>query len=349
MKKSAVAAAVFLLAAGVALASWYDDYDAGLNAIRKGQWAVAVQRMSAAINANGTENDRARTYGNIFISYHPYYYRGVANLNLGRYEAAIHDFEQARGVGEVDQGSIETLMQRARTKLDASQTPPPQPQPQPVVPTPQPRPPQPQPVVPTPQPVVPSIDPALRQRARAAIDDAKRHLDAAKNRRAAGTLPYNDAVKAIADANTRAALAKSNDDLNAAIALAGNATLMADAAQPPNVPQPQPPTRNERAGRLILAETNKLVHRALTNYFDGEFEAASSDFTRLTQEMPNNAWVWAFLGASQYSQYAFEADEKYRMSAMESFRQAKRLRKWKDGLPSRYFSRRIRRVFDSAG
>ena len=345
MKKSAVAAAVVLLAAGVALASWYDDYDAGLNAIRKGQWSVAVQRMSAAISANGTENDRARTYGNIFISYHPYYYRGVANLNLGKYEAAVHDFEQARGVGEVDQGSIETLMQRARTKLEASQTPPPQPQPQP-----QPVPPTPQPRV-QPQPVAPSIDPALRQRARSAIEDAKRHLDAAKNRKAAGTQPYNDAVKAIADANTRSELAKSNDDLNAAIALAGNATMLADAAQPPNVPRPivPPPTKNERAGTLILGETSKLVHRALTNYFEGEFEAASSDFLRLTQEMPNNGWVWAFLGASQYSQYAFEADEKYRISAMESFRQAKRLRNWKGGLPSRYFSKRIRRVFESAG
>ena len=345
MKKCAVAAIAFLLAAGVALASWYDDYDAGLNAIRKGQWAVAVQRMTAAINANSTENDRARTYGNIFISYHPYYYRGVANLNLGKYEAAIHDFDQARGVGEVDQGSIETLMQRARTKLEASKTP----EPQPVTPQPQPvKPPIPVPT-PQPQPVTPSIDPALRQRARAAIDDAKSHLDAARNRRAGGTQPYNDAVKSLADANTRASLAKSNEELNAAITLAGNAKMMADLAQPPNVPQPQPPSKERRATTLIFSDSAPLVHQALTNYFAGEFEAATADFSKLTQQMPRNAWVWAFLGASQYSQYAFEADEKYKLEAMESFRQAHRLRNWKDGLPSRYFSKRIRRVFDTAG
>jgi len=339
MRNCAVSAIAFLLAAGVALASWYDDYDAGVNAIRKGQWSVAVQRMTAAINANPTEHDRARTYGNIFISNHPYYYRGVANLNLGKYEQAIHDFEQARGVGEVDQGSIETLMQRARTKLDASKPPP-------VTDT----------VVttttavtithPPPPPPPPSIDPALRQRARAAIDDAKRHLDEAKNRKAGGTQPYNDAVKAIADANTRSALAKSNDDLNAAIAIAGNAAMMADAAQPLSIQQQ---TKETGANKIILGPTDRLVHRALTNYFAGEFDAASSDFMKLTEQMPKNAWVWAFLGASQYSQYAFEADEKYRMSAMESFRQAKRLHNWKDGLPSRYFSKRIRRVFDSAG
>lgn len=346
MKTCAVAAMALLLAAGIAFASWYDDYDAGINAVRRGQWAVVVQRMTAAIGANPNENDRARTYGAIFISYHPYYYRGVANLNLGKYEQAIHDFEQASGVGEVDQGSIETLMQRARTKLEASRTP--EPQPQPVVPTPQPQPVRPQPVVPTPQPVAPAIDPALRQRARAAIDEAKRHLDAAKNRRAAGTQPYNQALQAIADANTRSAVAKSNDDLNAAIALAGNATMMADAAQPPNVPQP-PPTKENRATSLIFAESNRLVHRALVNYFNGEFDAASSDFSKLSRDMPTNAWVWAFLGASQYSQYAFEADEKYKVQALESFRQAKRLRAWKDGLPSRYFSKRIRRVFENAG
>ncbi|HKO59453.1 MAG TPA: hypothetical protein VJ276_26530 [Thermoanaerobaculia bacterium] len=65
--------------------------------------------------------------------------------------------------------------------------------------------------------------------------------------------------------------------------------------------------------------------------------------------MPSNAWIWAFLGASQYSLYAFEADESYRTAAMASFRKAKQLRKWNGGLPDKYFSKRIRAVFANAG
>src|SRR6059058_3702564 len=148
-----------LLTASAALASWYDDYDDGLKAARNGQWSAVIQKMSAAINVNPKENDKARTYGAIFINYHPYYYRGVAYLNTGKYEQAISDFERTSGAGPEDLGSIETLMSRAKGKLAQGSTPPetqPQPAPQPrVVPVP----------VPVPvQPVAPSIDPALRQR-----------------------------------------------------------------------------------------------------------------------------------------------------------------------------------------
>ncbi|HKO59040.1 MAG TPA: hypothetical protein VJ276_24450, partial [Thermoanaerobaculia bacterium] len=135
-----------LLGAGSALASWYDDYDAGLGAARKGNWAAVVQKMTAAIRGNGNEGDKTRTYGAIFISYHPYYYRGIANLNLGNYEAAVSDLEKAGGRGELDLGSIETQMQRAKAKIEAANSTP-EPQPPAPVPAPQPRVP-----VPVPQP-----------------------------------------------------------------------------------------------------------------------------------------------------------------------------------------------------
>src|SRR5713226_1821849 len=91
-----------LVGVGVATASWYDDYNAGIAAVRKGQWAVVIQKMTAAINANPKENDNARTYGNIFINYHPYYYRGLAYLRTGKYDLAISDLEKTSGPGEVD-------------------------------------------------------------------------------------------------------------------------------------------------------------------------------------------------------------------------------------------------------
>jgi hypothetical protein len=98
----------------------------------------------------------------------------------------------------------------------------------------------------------------------------------------------------------------------------------------------------------VLGDTAKRLRSALESYFSGEFEDASSQFTRLSQEMPKNGWIWAFLGASQYSRYAFEADESYKSAAMQSFRKAKHYHSWKNGLPQKYFSKRIRNVFLSA-
>lgn len=339
-----------LFVASSALASWYDDYDAGLNAARKGQWSTVVQRMSAAIASNGRENDRARTYGAIFINYHPYYYRAVAYLNLGKYEQAVKDFEQAQGVGEENMGSIETLMSRAKSKLEAAQTP----EPQPAAPVPQPRV-QPQPV-PVPQPAAPVMDPALRSRVQATINGANGALANARNRKAASAPQYAQAVSSLTEANGRFATAKSNDDLNAALALASNASILADNAVAPGEPAKPPvqiahvppPTRPVAASSIVMGDTTRRVRQALESYFRGDFDEAQSAFERLSTEMPKNGWIFAFLGASQYSRYAFETDEKYKTAAMESFKKAKSLHTFRNGLPQKYFSKRIRKVFDSA-
>lgn len=335
-----------LLAASAAFASWYDDYDDGLKAARNGQWSAVIQKMTTAINGNPKENDKARTYGAIFINYHPYYYRAIAYLNTGKYEQAVSDFEKASGPGEENLGSIETLMSRAKGKLAQASTPPPEPQP----PAPQPR------VVPTPvpvpvQPAAPTIDPALRQRANAEINQAKTRLAAAMQRKAGNTPQYAQATQALTDALTKSGNARSNDDLNAAIASAQNAATIADLAPAPGAPIPTPvpvPTRPTQASAVVLADSTKRVRDALESYFSGEFEEATRKFSSLSHDMPTNGYIWAFLGASQYSQYAFEADDSFKDEAMKSFRKAKSLRKWNGGLPPKYFSRRIRKVFDSA-
>jgi tetratricopeptide (TPR) repeat protein len=339
---------VLLLAATAAFASWYDDYDDGLKAARSGQWSTVISKMSAAINGNPKENDKARSYGAIFINYHPYYYRGVAYLNTGKYEQAISDFEKASGLGEENLGSIETLMSRAKGKLaQASAPPPPEPQP----PAPQPR------VVPAPvpvpvQPAAPSIDPALRQRANAEINQAKTRLAAAMQRKAGNTQQYGQATQALTDALTKIGNARSNDDLNAAIASAQNAATIADLAPAPGAPAPPPQpvisTRPVQATNAVFADSTRRVRDALESYFNGEFDDATKKFSSLSHDMPTNGYIWAFLGASQYSQYAFEADDTFKDEAMKSFRKAKNLRKWNGGLPPKYFSRRIRKVFDSA-
>jgi tetratricopeptide (TPR) repeat protein len=344
-------AVVIVLAATAALASWYDDYDQGLDAVRRGQWQTVVAKMTAAINGNSKENDKARTYGAIFINYHPYYYRGVAHLNLGHYEQAVADFERTSGPGPEDLGNIDTLMGKAKSKLAAATapepTPQPQPQPQPVRPAPVPLP------VPAPvQPAAPSIDPGLRQQVTNEINNARGRMGAAQQRKASGAPQFAQATQALADANTRSATAKSNDDLRAALASAQNAALLFDAAAAPaavaTVPAPVPqPSRPTAASSLVLGDTSRRVRSALQQYFNGEFEEAARAFQSLSGELPNNGWIYAFLGASQYSVYAFETDENYKTAAVDSFKKARRYGKFKDGLPAKYFSRRIRRAFEA--
>ena len=339
-RKLLVASIAFTLAAGVALGSWYDDYEAGITAVKKGQWQTVVQKMTAAIGAKPKENDKERAYGTLFENYHPYYYRGVAYLNLGQYEKAIADLEQTSGPGEENLGTIDSLMQRAKSKLAEARTPEPQP-PTPVTPQPQPR------IVPTPQPAGPTITPAVKQQFTAAVNEAKQALANASNRKATSSPQYAQAIQQLADANQKGAAARSDDDLNVAIASANNAKLFADSATAPGVvatATTPPPPKVVGAANAALGDVTKRVRSALESYFNGEFDQATNEFKSLTRELPNNGWIFAFLGASQYSQYAFEADEAYRAQAIESFKKAKRLR-FKNGLPDKWFSKRIRRAF----
>jgi tetratricopeptide (TPR) repeat protein len=346
-RKQIVIAAAILLAATTAMASWYDDYDAGLAAAKKGQWSAVIQRMSASIGGHPKEGDKERTYGAIFINYHPYYYRGVAYLQTGKYEQAISDFEKTSGPGETDLGSLSDLIQRAKTKLEAASTP--EPAPQPVAPAPQPARPVPVPVAPV--PAGPTIDPALRQRVAAEIGTANASLAGARNRKATSAPQYAQAIAALADANAKMNAAKNNEELNAALSSAQNAALYADSAVAPGAPPmpvaPQP--RTVAATAAVFSDYTPQLRSALTNYFNGEYDDAARGFEGLTRALPKNGWVWAFLGASRYSQYAFEGDESMKAQAVSAFKNAKTYKKWNNGLPDRYFSKRIRKFFSTLG
>lgn len=346
----ALSLALMVLFAGVAEASWYDDYDAGIDAAKKGNWSQVVQKMTAAIKGNPKEDNKARAYGVIFYNYHPYYYRGIAHLNMGNYEAAIADLEKTMGPGEVNLGDIASHLARAKTKLAQAEEPAPEPS------RPAPEPTRPAPVVPA--PTGPVVDPALRNRANGALNEARQKIAAAQNRKASSSPQFTQAMSLLTDATTRNASARSNDDYNAIIQIAENAGSLAELAMPPTVaatpativPTPGITPKPTAATNAILEDYSRDVRRALENYFAGEFEVAAREFDDLSRKMPNNGWIWAFLGASQYSLYAFEAEEAYRKAALDSFARAKKLRKWNGGLPQKYFSKRIRTAFaNSAG
>ena len=85
--------------------------------------------MTSAIKGQPNENNKARTYGAIFINYHPYYYRGVANLNLGRYQQAIDDLERTSGpdwtcLKPISKPIRRRLMNSARTRRARSSSSP---------------------------------------------------------------------------------------------------------------------------------------------------------------------------------------------------------------------------------
>ena len=357
MKLRTIAVALLTLAlTTAAYASWYDDYDAGLIAAKKGNWSVVAQKMTAAIGQLKKENSKARTYGMDFRNYRPYYYRGVAYLNLGKYDQAIADFETTGGPGPENLGDIGTLLERAKKMAAASNEPDPTParvdppvRTTPPVVTP--------PVVtPTPAPV-PQIDPGQRQRASVALAGARQKLEGAQRRRATSSPQYSQASSIFNDATTRFGSARNNEDLAAVINMAANAGDLAELAMPASAPPPVVATttpspivpKRDSATTQVIDEHADAVKTALEQYFAGEFEEAAERFERLTNEMPNNGWIYAFLGASQYSLYAFEADESYRKAALNSFRKAKQLRTWNGGLPSKYFSRRIRNAFREEG
>jgi hypothetical protein len=192
----------------------------------------------------------------------------------------------------------------------------------------------------------------LRQRVQAAIAAANASLGNARSRKAGGAPQYAQAMQALAEANGKSNTAKTNDDLNAALASAQNASLYADSAAAPGAPAvastlaPRPVV----AADLALSDYRIQLRNALANYFAGEFDTAARGFESLSKSMPTNGWVWAFLGASRYSQYAFEGDDAYKTQAVAAFRRAKSSAHFKKGgLPGKYFSKRIQKFFDTLG
>jgi len=122
LRRPFVLAILLLLVATSASAEWYDEYDAGVKAARAGQWQTVIQKMNAALAGSANENSRARTYGNVFIKYHPYYYLGMAHLRLGgkaNLERSLEYFGKATGAGDFNQGSPGTLQAEADRALNS--------------------------------------------------------------------------------------------------------------------------------------------------------------------------------------------------------------------------------------
>jgi hypothetical protein len=342
--RPAIVAFLLFTAAAPLLADWYDDYLAGTKAAQKGQWHVVVDKMSSAIGSKPKEDDKARPYGNIFVKYHPYYYRGAAWYELGQYQKAVDDLNRATGAGDVQLQSLETLQMKAQAKLSQPPTPPP------VNPT--------NPPPPT-NTVAPSLPPPVdtameqaRQRANGALAQANTSRNTAQSAKATTLAPaaFVQATETLSEARTRAASARTAAEWQDVGQLADRARTQFDASLAQAQLAAKQPSIPAQATNAVLADTRAHVRRALDAYFNGDYPLSTREFQRMASaELRQNAMIWMFLGASQYSQYYLggEQSSSLRAASIDSFRHAKILRRNLTELPSQYFSPRIRRFFRS--
>lgn len=127
-------AVLALLLPLVALADYKKDYQDGVAAAEKGNWAEVRRLMQAAIAENPTPVPRMRTYGTNFIPYVPHYYLGLANARLDDCNAAVGAFRtaaSARVVAGLPNLASEqsTQLKGCEQRLLAAANPPPTGQP----------------------------------------------------------------------------------------------------------------------------------------------------------------------------------------------------------------------------
>lgn len=362
-RKASILALLLLLAASIASGKeFFDSYKEGIDAVRQKNWQVVVQKMTEAIGKNPREGKATRTYGNIFIAYHPYYYRGIAYFSLSEFEKAISDLQRATGAGEVDLGSVSSFITRAETRLAVEAQAAPV-RPLPVQQEPVREPPQQAPLVQPPvqeppqrpQPQRPLIDPAItaaRNRAETLITRAEQAQLEARRARAEtyASSEYEQAQRLLLEAKTRSASAERALEWKQAGDIADRAgrtfgLAVTRAQMQLSSRQSMPAT----AADDLVADTKAQVRRALEHYFHGQFRESAREFEALTQKSQSeNAMIWAFLGASQYYMYYLEGESnrEARRAAEQAFRKARTLRANLQ-LEPRYFSPRVREFYEA--
>jgi len=337
---------------------FHESYEEGVKAARGGDWNTVIQKMTEAISKKPGEGKKVKFYGVVFRPYFPFYYRGVAHLKLNRPAEAAADLQKATGVGELDLGSVESNLEKARaaagggTGTAGGTGTPPTTTREPGVPPVNPPTNTTGPRTTTPPPVNPSIDPALgvnRTRAESMLRDADRRMAQARAGKAESfaAKDFASGQRLLTEARTRAADAESAADWNEVFGTADRSKRAFDLAiSTAEMQATSISTSSGKAAEEALASTKTRLQRALDDYFTGNFKDSSRELEKLVRDQPRNAMIWAFLGASQYSVWYLSGEEnpEPRRAAENAFRQALK-EKPNLQLDSRYFSPRIRKFF----
>jgi len=124
MKKNYAAFIVILLAVylipflSLAVSPWYVAYDKALRAQDKQEWQSSIDYLQQALAEKPKSQLKAKTYGLRFVDYLPYFYLGVAYVQLGNKTEALKNFEMEEQYGEIKNASDElAILTRLKAEI----------------------------------------------------------------------------------------------------------------------------------------------------------------------------------------------------------------------------------------
>lgn len=310
------ALAILLFAAAPLLADtpWYEDYQKGLDALRQGQNAAAVGLLESAISKNGEPSASARTYGVIRIKYFPHFALGRALYGMGRYQDAIDSFAREERYGQIlgvaeDYRELVDLKNLAQARLQAGSTPKTTTTPPPVTaPPPEIR------AVPkstpgstvakTETPPVSTVNPPPPT----TVDTPPATDPGIDQKRVAQYMQQG--FKALNVKNTT----KAREYFQKALALDQSNVAAAEAL-----------TKTDEIERAVQREKmsmQDLLRKGLTEYFAGDYPAATLDLEALLARDYSNALARFYLGCTHATLFLLsgEQDQDLKGRAEEHFR-----------------------------
>ena len=120
------------LCSGPLLADYKDDYQDGVEAAGKGDWATVKRLMQSVLRENSKPQRNMRTYGVNRIDFVPHYYLGLAELRLNNCQGALQAFNNAASKAVVAQvrelsGQQSGFIKQCEDQLRLAQNDPPKP------------------------------------------------------------------------------------------------------------------------------------------------------------------------------------------------------------------------------
>jgi tetratricopeptide (TPR) repeat protein len=106
--------------------NWDEPYEAGVTAIKKGQWVDAIAQFTKAIAIDSKSQANKHIEGLYYDDYFPFYYRGIAYLQTGDLRRADADFQVALKTKMPDGLAQDLARRNAQLQTTLAQnTPPP--------------------------------------------------------------------------------------------------------------------------------------------------------------------------------------------------------------------------------
>ena len=101
MKRVALIALLLIALPAVAAEKWWDTYKRGVTAVQGGNFQAGIDALQSCVNQMPNESASVRPKNETF-TYVPHYWLGVAKLQLGDPDGALHEWKQSE-----DQGAIQ--------------------------------------------------------------------------------------------------------------------------------------------------------------------------------------------------------------------------------------------------